>query len=184
MDVPLEISYRDVEKTEYLENLIRQKAAKLEQVSERVSSVRVALEQDHKSRAVNVPYHVRLDVNVAPGHEFVIKRDSDDGQQYKDLPALVREAFEAAWIKLRKIKEKQKGKIKNHPQQEVNALVDKLFPEEDYGFLRTLDGRDVYFHRNALVNRELEELRPGLGVNFNVEQGDKGLQATSVQVVS
>jgi len=184
MDVPLEISYREVDKTDYIENLVREKTAKLEKVCDHITSLRVIMELDHKTQAPNPPFRVRLDINVAPGQEFAIKRDSTNSEQYRDLPVLLREAFEAAWNKLRKLKDKQRGKVKSHPEQQVSALVDKLFPEEDYGFLRTLDGRDVYFHRNAVVGRDFDELRPGTGVNFNVEQGEKGLQATSVHVVS
>ncbi len=184
MDVPLEISYREVDKSDYIENLIREKAAKLEKVCDHITSLRVAVELEHKTQAPNAPYRVRLDINVAPGQEFAIKRDGSNSEQNRDLSMLLRDAFEAAWNKLRKLKDKQQGRVKNHPEQQVSALVGKLFPKENYGFLRTLDGRDVYFHRNAVVGRDFDDLRPGAGVTFNLEQGEKGLQATSVHVVS
>lgn len=50
MKVPLEISFQDVGKTRDIENLIREKAAKLEQIRSYLSSCGVAVEspQDHQ----------------------------------------------------------------------------------------------------------------------------------------
>jgi cold shock CspA family protein len=179
----MEISFRGVDKDESIEDLIRRKAGKLEQVCDHITSLRVAVEQDQKHQASGNPYRVRLDINVPPGHEFVIKRETTGGHVHSDIPMIVRDAFDAARRKLKKINEKQQGKVKSHPMQASNAVVARLFPEEDYGFLKSIDGRDVYFHRNSLVDRGLEELKPGDGVTFSAELGDKGLQATSVHVV-
>jgi cold shock CspA family protein len=65
----------------------------------------------------------------------------------------------------------------------VVASIDRLIPEEDHGFLRTVDGREIYFHRNAVVNRDFDELEVGMGVNYDEEQGVEGPQASSVRVV-
>lgn len=182
MNVPLEISFRDVEKTPDLEALINRKAAKLEQVSDKITSLRVSVEQDQKAQKLGNPCRVRLDINVPPGHEFAIRRESSEGHLHKDPAMLLREAFDAAWRKLRKIKEKQQGKVKTHPEQETNALVLRLFPEDDYGFLKSVDGQDVYFHRNSVVEQDFDALREGDGVTFTAVMGDKGLQATSVHM--
>ena len=42
MRVPLEISFRGVEKTEFLENLIREKTAKLERLCDNIISCRIS----------------------------------------------------------------------------------------------------------------------------------------------
>jgi len=41
----------------------------------------------------------------------------------------------------------------------------------------------VYFHRNAVHGLKFEDLEDGQEVAFNVEQGNKGLQATTVNPV-
>jgi cold shock CspA family protein len=61
--------------------------------------------------------------------------------------------------------------------------VYKLFPEEGYGFLKTPDGREIYFHRNSVLNNEYDRLEIGTGVRFVAEVGEKGLQASTVLVV-
>jgi cold shock CspA family protein len=64
------------------------------------------------------------------------------------------------------------------------GIVDQLVTDQDYGFLRTPEGRSVYFHRNAVVDDEFDQLKPGTGVRFVEELGEEGPQATTVVVVA
>ena len=66
MNVPLEISFREVEKTQSLEDLIRGEAASLEEVNDHVSSCRVSVEQPQKHLKSGSPYRVRIDMTVPP----------------------------------------------------------------------------------------------------------------------
>jgi cold shock CspA family protein len=59
--------------------------------------------------------------------------------------------------------------------------VTRLF--EDYGFLRSIDGAEIYFHRNSVLSPGFEALRVGAGVAFAEELGEKGPQASSVRIV-
>ncbi len=62
------------------------------------------------------------------------------------------------------------------------ALITRLI--DDYGFIETVDGREIYFHRNSLVgDTPFEALEPGAGVAFSEEAGEEGPQASSVRVV-
>jgi cold shock CspA family protein len=99
----------------------------------------------------------------------------------ESIHALVREAFEALNRRVKRLNDQQTGKVKRHPEQELRAVVARLF--EDHGFLRTIDGRDVYFHRHSLINEDFDRLKEGEGVAFEEEVGDEGWQATSVRVV-
>jgi cold shock CspA family protein len=45
------------------------------------------------------------------------------------------------------------------------------------------DGTEVYFHRNAVHNLTFEELQDGMEVSLNIELGEKGPQATTVNPV-
>jgi cold shock CspA family protein len=42
---------------------------------------------------------------------------------------------------------------------------------------------EVYFHRNSVLHGEFDRLAIGMGVRYTAEVGEKGLQATSVQIV-
>ncbi len=62
-------------------------------------------------------------------------------------------------------------------------MVVRLFREEGYGFLRALDGREIYFHRNAVLNDDFDRLVVGAGVRFDEGLGEEGPQASTVQIV-
>lgn len=49
-----------------------------------------------------------------------------------------------------------------------------------YGFINTDEGEDVFVHFNAIVGDGYKTLDEGEKVQFEVEQGPKGLQATNV----
>ncbi len=100
------------------------------------------------------------------------------------LDIVLKHAFASASRQLRKLVEQQRGAVKTHPDQQVTAVVHKLFPQEGYGFLRTVDTQDeIYFHRNSVLHDEFDQLAIGTGVRYTAEEGEKGLQATSVQIM-
>jgi cold shock CspA family protein len=184
MNVPLEISYRDVEKTDELESLIREKTAKLEDVCDYISSVRVAVELAQKHHKSGNPVRVRLDITVPPGNELVVEKEPKPGDEHINVGVIVRRAFEAAWRQLRELKSRQHDEVKKHPEQEAHALVDKLFPDKEYGFLKTTEsGRELYFHKNSVLHNDFTRLEVGTGVHYAEEMGEDGPQATSVKIV-
>ncbi len=184
MKVPLEIAFKGIEHTDEIEALIREEADKLDNVCRYMIRCRVAVEKRQQHQEVGNPYRVRIDMTVPPGHELVVRREPSKGNMHDPLDIVIKHAFSSAVRQLRKLTEKQQGEVKTHPDQQVTAVVHKLFPDEGYGFLRTVDTQDeIYFHRNSVLHNEFDHLAIGMGVRYAVEQGDEGLQATSVQVV-
>ncbi len=52
-----------------------------------------------------------------------------------------------------------------------------------YGFINREEGEDVFVHFNAIVSEGYKSLEEGDKVQFEVERGPKGLQATNVSKV-
>lgn len=173
MKVPLEISARKVKLTDDVETLIREKAKKLDTFHDGIISCRVMVEVPHRSQRKGVSYLVRIDITV-PGGELVVKRDPD-----KDLHVAITNAFEAAERQLKTHASKQRGEVKRHEEKPA-ARISKLFREDGYGFLMTSDGREIYFHENAVLNGRFTDLEIGAEVTFVENMGDEGPQASSV----
>ncbi len=59
----------------------------------------------------------------------------------------------------------------------------KTLKENGFGFISSeeLNGKDVFFHGNALVGVTFNELKEGETVTFETEEGPKGLNAVNVQ---
>lgn len=52
-----------------------------------------------------------------------------------------------------------------------------------YGFITSEKGEDLFVHYKAIVGEGFKSLEEGDQVQFEVEQGPKGLQATKVSKV-
>lgn len=55
--------------------------------------------------------------------------------------------------------------------------------EKGYGFIEREGGDDVFVHHSAIEMDGYRSLAEGQRVQFDVEQGDKGLQAKNVQLL-
>lgn len=173
MKIPLDISARDVRVNDETEELIREKASKLDRIYDQIIGCRVRIDMPHRSQRTGMTYSVRIDITV-PGAELIVKREPD-----QDLRVAIVNSFETAQRQLKEFSERQKGEVKTHLEKPVARVV-RIFPEEGYGFLATPEGREVYFHENAVLDGKFEVLNIGRSVTFIEEPGDKGAQAVSV----
>ncbi|MGE5682324.1 MAG: HPF/RaiA family ribosome-associated protein [Bacillota bacterium] len=179
----LEVSYRDVERTDSIDTLIKEKLEKLEQVCDNITTCRIAIERPHSFVRSGNQFRVRIEIAVPPGHAVVVTREPGDSNMHQPLPAIIRDAFNAARRQLKKLVDKQKKEVKSHPQQEMGAYIVRLFKEDGYGFIRAMDGHEVYFHQNSVLNDGWNRIEPGTAVMFFEEMGEKGPQASTVQII-
>lgn len=187
MKIPPEITYRGVEKTEAIDALINEKIAKLERVCDHISSCHIAVEKEQDRPRDRSPYRVRLDITVPPSHELAAESTMGHQTQYANLDAVVRDAFDKAWRQLRDLSKQQqeydRGQV-NDGAQDTTAIVTRLFPEQDYGFLKTLDGEDIHFTRNSVAHNDFDRLEVGTGVRFEAIEDEQGIShASTVQIV-
>lgn len=119
MQVPLELSFRDVPNTDLIAAVVREKVDKLERICDRLSSCRVVIERPQRHQETGNPYRVRIDMTVPPGHELVAKRESTQGEMHDPLEVVVREAFQAAGRRLERLSQRQHGRVKTHLHAEL-----------------------------------------------------------------
>lgn len=117
-------------------------------------------------------------VVTLPGRHTIAARKEE-----KTFEEAIRAAFSAVEIELRKYRGKRASTEVRLPPVPLRGVICKLFPLEGYGFILKEGGGEVYFHKNALHGLTFEELEDGMGVAFNVEEGKKGPQATTVNPV-
>lgn len=181
MQVPLEISFHGIQKSDYVEDLVRRRAAKLEDFCDHINSCRVALERPNAHPRSGGSWRVRIDLTVAGGHEIVVDRGQTSGTVRDDLYDAVNDAFDVAQRRLKRLNAKQQGAVKVHPEQFLTGVIEKLF--DDYGFIRDMDGRELYFHAHSVLNDDFDGLEIGMGVAFVEEAGEEGPQASTVRIV-
>jgi cold shock CspA family protein len=49
--------------------------------------------------------------------------------------------------------------------------------------IMTPEGREIYFHRNSVIDGDFDSLEIGSEVRFNEEAGDEGPQASTVYLI-
>lgn len=199
MNAPLQITFRNMEPSPMVEQWVREEAEKLETFYSSIMGLRVAVEIPHRHRVKGNTYHVRIDLTVPQG-ELVINRQPNPRNQarrtgqgtvtkrlematpHKNLRLAIDDAFRIAGRRLQDFARRQSGNVKAH-ESSPRAQVTRILPGEGYGFLTTADGREIYFHKQSVLNGGFARLRVGSPVTFVEEQGEKGAQASTVRLV-
>lgn len=108
MQVPPQITIRDMEHSDALETHIRDKVNKLDEFFDRIMSCRVVVEMPHKHHHQGKQFNVRIDIGV-PGSELLVNRDHAE-----DVYVALRDAFDAAKRQLEDYARKMRGDVKTH----------------------------------------------------------------------
>ena len=180
MKLPLQVTFRNMDASEAVEADIRDKAAKLDQYCSDIMSCRVIVELLHRAHHQGNLFHVRVDITV-PGQELVASRDPDEHHAHEDAYVAIRDAFNAAIRQLQEYNEKRQQQVKRH-EPEAHGRIVQLVPMQDYGVILASDNREIYFHRNSVINADFDKLEEGSEVRFHEERGEKGPQASTVKV--
>jgi ribosomal subunit interface protein len=173
MQRPIQITSRDFALTDAMRALIEKRAKDLEQYFGRLTGCHVVIEAPVHHHRRGGPFSVRIDLRTPRAELSVNKQDADD------LAVAIREAFDSARRRLEDHLRELRRDVKTHALPSV-ARVARVFPNEGYGFLETSDHREVYFHRNAVLDEHFDDLKPGTTVRFAEEVGEKGPQASTV----
>ena len=182
MEIPIEIFFHNTAKSDTVESMVRERAQKLERFADSIVSCRVTIDAPHKHHRQGKLFRVSVDIHLPGGH-VVASRDPSEHHAHEDVAVAIRDAFHAARRRLQDYLRIERGDIKAHegpPHGKIVALV----RDQDFGRIATPDGREVYFHRNSVLNADFDALEPGTPVWFDEERGDDGPQASSVHVIS
>ena len=181
MQLPLQITFRDLPPSDAIETKIRQQAEKLNLFYQSIMSCRVMIEVPHRHHRQGKIYHVRIDLTVPQG-ELVINRHPSKNHAHENLYVAIRDAFAAARHQLKSYAAVQRNETKLH-EIPAHGRILSILPEDGYGFIETSEGEEVYFHQNSLLNCTLRDLQVGSEVRLIEHMGEKGLQASSVRLI-
>lgn len=63
----------------------------------------------------------------------------------------------------------------------MQGTIKRVIRDRGFGFIRTADGQEVFFHRSSLHLLSFDGLKEGETVEFEIEQGEKGPRAANVR---
>ena len=179
----MQLIFHDVQRSQWIEDYVAERTRRLDRFAAGITSCRVTLAQEQASHIKGNRYSVLVEVRVPPQQDLAVRKQKDIRDMAQQLPALINLAFGAVERQLKKAVALRRHEEKSHDGQ-PHGTIERLYGE-GYGFIRGLDdNRQFYFHRNSVLHDDFERLAVGAEVRFSPEEGEKGPQASSVQLVA
>jgi cold shock CspA family protein/ribosome-associated translation inhibitor RaiA len=194
---PVQITFRNLEASEALEEAIHARVAELDTYHPRIIGCRVVVDVPHRHHERGRHVTVRIELSL-PGEDVVVSHEPTRYPALKDLgeealrkeedieavhkyaEVAIREAFDTVRRRLQDVLRRQRGLVKSHQPPDHGRVASLA---ADHGFIETADGREVYFHRASVLDDRFSELQVGSEVAFVEERGDKGPQASTVRLL-
>jgi ribosome-associated translation inhibitor RaiA len=95
MQVPLQITFRDLSPMPSVGALINERSSRLERFSDCIIRCHVIVGMPHRHHRNGRKYSVHIDITTALGHIAVTREPANDGST-RQLDVAIREAFDAA----------------------------------------------------------------------------------------
>jgi len=113
MQLPLQITFRNLDHSDAVEAAIKEKAQKLERFSHHITSCHVVIEADHQHKHKGNLFHVRIDITV-PGDEIIVSREPHLNHAHENAYVTIRDAFDAAKRQLDDYEQIHRRDVKQH----------------------------------------------------------------------
>lgn len=182
MQTPVEIDFQGMTGNAVLRGIIGKHVAELERRFSRVTACRVVLKAPGGHHRKGGLYEVNIRMALPDGREVNIGRTAQEDERHSDVTFAINDAFKRARRQLQDQARQLEGQVKIHEGQPVGTVV-RLDASGEFGFLETSDGREIYFHRNSVLDNSFPRLLVGSRVTFAEEAGDKGPQASTVRLL-
>ncbi len=184
MQVPFEISFRNCEPSEEIRAEIEKEVRQLDKLYDRITACIAVV------TAPSLLHHrhgglFKIDLHIVlPDHkDVIVNKTHGDVHQHEHISVAIKDAFAAARRQIEDAARRMRGDVKQDVAPD-RGRVARLIAGEDYGFIETADGREIYFHSNSVLNGAFDRLRVGSEVRFVEEAGEKGPQASTVHLES
>lgn len=182
MQTPLDISFQNSEPSEAIRSEVERQAKRLEKFHDRITSCNVTVIAPQSRHRKGDLFKIDIRIAMPLQTDIIVTKTHEDAAEHEHFAVAIKDAFSAAQRQIEDAVRKMRGDVKPH-EQEDHGHVAKFLAGEDHGFIETADGREIYFHRNSVLDDAFDRLRVGSEVRFVEEIGDKGAQASTVRLV-
>ena len=180
MQMPVEIDFQGMKANDVLRAAINEHLDSLERRCGRLTSCRISVRAPSEHHRNGGLYEVTINLTLPQGRTVEIGRTPSADERHADVNFAVNDAFKRARRRLQDQARRMRGDIKQHDEQPIGTIK-RL--DGSFGFIETADGRDIYFHRNSVLNEGFSQLVPGARVSYFEEIGEKGAQASTVRLL-
>ncbi len=175
------ISFRNVDPSPAVSELVNRRIAVLERISDRITGCEVVVDAPQKHKEHGQIMKVRIDLRL-PGPDFSVTREVAQGDKRDDLLLALNKAFSAAEKHLKRHKKSMGGVEVKHHAPVLHGKISLLESELGYGYVQADNGREVYFQRDSFAPDDWDKLAQGLRLRFREQEGEKGPFAVGVSI--
>jgi cold shock CspA family protein len=159
-----------------------ERVAQLEQRCGRLTACRVALKRPGAPHRTGGLFEVNIHLALPNGREVNIGRTAQTDEWHGDLTFAINHAFRRARRRLLDHARRLQGQVKHHEDRPIGTVTN-LDASGEFGFLQSSDGREVYFHRDGVIDGGFSRLTFGSRAIFAEEIGEQGPQASTVKLL-
>jgi len=182
MQTPLQIDFQGMDARADVRADIAKHVAALEERFGHAIACRVVLKAPGGHHRTGGQFEVNIRIALPGGREVNVDRTATADERQAELAFAMNDAFKRARRQLQDQARRMGGQVKTHEEAAI-ATVARLDPSGEFGFLETSDGRNIYFHRNSVLDGGFARLSVGTRVTFAEEDGEKGPQASTVTIM-
>ena len=181
METPVEVDFQGMAGRPDILASIKRHVAGMERRYGRVTACRVVLKGPGGHHRSGGLYEVNIHLVLPNGREVIVGRTAQADERHADLLFAVNDAFKRARRQLQDHVRHLQGQVKRHGGQPIGTVT-SFDPSGEFGYLQTADGREVYFHKNSVLDGDFYKLETGSEVRLVIaeDEGVEGAQASSV----
>jgi len=182
METPVHLDFQGMSANDAIRESVLKHVDVLEQRFGRITACRVVVKAPGEHHRRGGLYEINIRLSLPQGREVDVGRTAIEDARHSDPAFALNDAFKRARRRLQDHARRMQGRVKMHDEQPTGKVA-RLDDNAGFGFLETADGREIYFHRNSVLNDAFSGLKPGMRVAFSEEMGEKGPQASTVKLV-
>lgn len=182
MQIAPTVSFRGMPTSPALHENILDRIERLEQFHPRITSCNVVVDVPHRHKNQGRIYKVSLNLEV-PGYHVAVSHGSAENHAHEDVNVAVRDTFDDAKRQLEDLIRKSSSNRTRPPDLAMRGEVTRIFAEDGFGFIETLDGQDIYLGFDRMPEKIAAELAVGTRVRFLIGEADTGPYAHSISIM-
>ena len=184
MQEPLQIAFHNMEHSDMIEELVRERAARLDKFTDQIISCRIVIRAPHKQKTGST-LGISIDIGLPGKKDVHVNREGRVHETRADAHRVVREAFDIAERQIEEHERINRGEIKHHDNLPTYGRIARLNREQDFGFVETAEGVELYFHRSVVEEDAFDDLDVGSEVLYQQAsyESPAGPQASVVKRV-
>ena len=183
MQEPLQIAFHNMDHSDMIEELVRDRVARLEKFTDKIIDCRIIVKAPHKQPHTST-LGISIDIGM-PGKDLHVNREGRIHETRADAHRVIREAFDIAERQVEEYERISRREVKHHENLPTYGRVVRLNREQGFGFIETAEGVDLYFHRSVVEEDAFDELTEGSEVLYQRAsyEGPAGPQASVIKRV-